>query len=135
MNSNFEFKEQADYLKGEGSLKEVVVRHIKKISDISCQELTGSYTVKKPVKIEGGVFIMEEYHPDLREAYCNAIDFLAMVVYPDSDTFFKEYMDKEFKKEDGEMKDKIKQRKEIFRHINLMFQRANYFKRADSSDE
>ncbi len=64
------------------SLKEIILRHIRKMSDISCQELTPSYWEERPVKIGAGVSLIKKYHPDLRSAFINAVDFLFSLIQP-----------------------------------------------------
>lgn len=143
-----EFKEESEYSKGEGSIKEVVIRHIKKISDLACQEFTGGYWQKRPIKVQSGVLFTEEYHEDVREAYCNAIDFLVDVVYPKADDDFRKYIDTTEKidedipndlndkdKKSKYMKEKVKQHRKTFKQINIMFNRTNFFKNTDSGDE
>jgi len=81
----------------------------------------------------------EEYHVDLREAYCNAIDFLIDIVYPDSDEEFQTFINDFEKKEDTlfanlKTKDeltyqKLYLRRRIFKEMNKMFWRTDYFQR------
>jgi hypothetical protein len=87
------FEEEGEYQKGEYSLKEIILRHIRKISDICCKEFTGSWWEKKPIKTQSGIMFTEIYHEDVREAYCNAIDFLIDVIYPMGDDTLRKYLD------------------------------------------
>ena len=75
------------------TIKEVIIMHIKKISDISCKELTPSFWSKKPMKIGDGVAIVETYNPDTRLAYTNAVDFLLDLLMPKADKHFKDVLD------------------------------------------
>jgi hypothetical protein len=70
------------------SIKEVIIAHIRKISDLTCQELTPSFWSKKPMKVGDGVAIVETYHPDLRMAYITAVDFLQDLLMPKADEQF-----------------------------------------------
>lgn len=133
---SFSYSEESDYEKQEASIKEIVLRHIRKISDISCQELTEGYNQERPVKVGDSVTILKEYHPDLKEAYCNAVDFLTDIIYPNGDTIFKEIVEKHEKDEkDLEGNDKLQAKRRIFKQINLFFNRINYFTSGDTGDE
>lgn len=126
------------------TLKEVITRHIKKISDLCCKEFTGSYWEKKPIRTANGIMFSEIYHDDKREAYCNAIDFLIDILYPIGDEKFKEYLkkyegyDEESNKKDEtslEIGQKIKLKRETFRQINLMFNRIDFWSGSGGYDE
>ena len=130
------YREESNYQEEESSMKEIVLRHIKKISDISCQELTGGYWQEKPFKTSGGVIFTKEYHEDVREAYCNAIDFLIDVLYPTSDSLFRRYIDDNEKLEETfEIKAKLLIKRKIFKEINKMFERTNFFSSNESMEE
>jgi len=75
------------------SIKEVIIMHIKKISDLTCQELTPSFWSKKPMKVGDGVAIVETYHPDLRMAYITAVNFLQDLLMPKTDKQFDEALE------------------------------------------
>ena len=75
------------------TIKEVIIMHIKKISDLSCKELVPSFYSKKPVKIGDGVSIIETYNPDGRLAYINAVDFLLDLLMPKADKKFKDALE------------------------------------------
>lgn len=123
------------------TIKEVIIMHIKKISDISCKELTPSFWSKKPVKVGEGVAIVETYHPDTRLAYCNAVDFLLDLMMPSADKKFMEALKllntseaKKFKehKENKSSQDDwvwIKQglRRTLFGQLILLIKRAKLF--------
>lgn len=126
---DIEISDEGEYGMKTLSLKEIILRHLRKISDICCKEFTGGYWQKRPVRTPSGVMFIEEYHEDVREAYCNAVDFLIDVLYPDSDDDFRDYI-KENEKIDNEEKDikkKIIKKRETFRKITEMFERTGYF--------
>ena len=135
--SDIEYRDSSEFGEEELSIKTIVLSHIKKISDISCQEFTGGYWEKKPMKTTGGIYFSEEYHQDMREAYCNAVDFLVDIVYPNSDKIFKDFIDAEEKKQESitEANEKQKNRRQIFKAINKMFDRNNYFKSSEGGIE
>lgn len=128
------------------TIKQIVLSHIRKISDICTKEFTGGFWEKKPIKLQGGVFFTEEYHEDMREAYSNAVDFLTDLVYPQADKEFKAYVDeieekekvfiKMSQKQEGyDIKMKLKIKRLLFREINMMFERFDYFKASDVLSE
>lgn len=75
------------------SIKEVIIAHIRKISDLTCQELTPSFWSRKPMKVGDGVAMVETYHPDLRMAYITAVDFLQDLLMPRADDQFNKSLD------------------------------------------
>lgn len=123
-----EISDEEEFQTKEVSIKEVVMMMIKKIGNICCQEFTGGYWNKKPIKMATGVMFTEEYHEDKREAYCNAINFLIDVIYPLSDEELQKILDDEM--DDGELdiKIKLKKKRKAFQEINRMFERTNFWK-------
>lgn len=151
VEGDIEFRDEGDY-QGEQkySIKEIILRHIRKISDLSCQEFTGGYWEKKPIKTPSGIMFTESYKQDVREAYCNSIDFLIDVVYPmcKDDKKLKEYLEKfegykeEIKDEKdlkpeqkADINDKMRKKRITFRQINLMFERINFWQGTESYNE
>lgn len=135
LKENFSYSEESDYEKGESSIKEIVLRHIRKMSDLICQELTSGYFQEKPVKVGDSFTVIKVYHPDLKEAYCNAVDFLVDILYPKSDEKFKTYIDGLTDIDTLKDTAKINARRQIFKQINLFMERTNYFQSGDASDE
>jgi hypothetical protein len=143
VNDDIEFREESEFEQEQKySMKEIILRHIRKIGDICCKEFTGGYWEKKPIKTSSGVMFSEVYHDDVREAYCNAIDFLADIVYPMSDKKLKEYLNKYegygselIKPEKKEIKEKLNLKRATFRQINLMFENNNFWKGTESYNE
>lgn len=138
--SGFSVQEESDYSRGIPSLKEIVLLHIRKLSEICCQEFTKGYWEEKPIKVGSGMAIMRVYHSDQRAVFCNAVDFLVWLVYPTADESFKNKIVFETPKDKKEETDfilvndeetdldkKLKIRKEVFREINIMFERTNFF--------
>ena len=140
------------------SIKEIILRQIRKIADISCKEFTGGYWQKKPVKTGSGVIFTEVYHEDVRESYCNAIDFLVDIVYPLSDKDLVTYLENfegckpkiikyerkdkkqpeekpEETDDDVKIKLKLKLKRQTFRQINIMFERNNFWTGTGSYNE
>lgn len=120
------------------SIKQIALQRISKIGDLVSQELTPGFWVKKPTKSSTGVTMQETYKPDLRIAYCNAIGFLADMVYPYSNDTFKEFMNSIYEKEeknDVEPGENIKIHRKIFRNMMIMFEYESFFEGTDSMTE
>ena len=129
--------------KEELSLREIILRHIRKMSDLSCQELTPSYWEERPVKIGSGVSIIRSYHPDLREAFINAVDFLFYLIRPyvpkDKKGNFKKEIQRIKKSEDSKWKSsksesqdtwiqkKLEIKKQLFSEMMLFLDRIKFF--------
>lgn len=122
------------------SIKFLVTRHLEKISDIMTKELTAGYWEKKPIKFATGAIMSEEYHSDMREAFCNAVFFLTWLLEPGSDDEFKrrvkELTQDEINLARLEANDevlvykKLKIYKEYFIEVNKYFFRANYWSKS-----
>jgi len=137
---HIELNETEDYTKVEEiSIKQIILRHIRKISDISSQELTSSYWQKKPIKISDGIVMSEIYKPDLRLAYSNSVDCLHDLIKPYiDDKFTKEYNqlkkqektklnDKTLTNQDQKIWVKLKLRRKLFSEIMLLLNRIDFF--------
>lgn len=126
MNEGFTIQDSEDFGGAVPSLKEVALLHIRKISAICCEEFTKGYWENKPVKVGGGIAVMKTYHQDQRAVFCNAVDFLLWLVCPmGDDDFKKKYL--EWKGEKTDLDEKLEERKEVFRQINIMFNRSKFF--------
>lgn len=132
-NEKVEIFEATEYKDEVTSIKQIVLSHIKKISNIVCQELTPGYWEKKPMKVGNGLAMAETYQPDLRFAYCNSVAFLVDLIYPLSDAEFKTAVNTFWEVEEKENKTEeqiyslLKASKKIFREANIMFERTNFF--------
>lgn len=123
------------------TIKEVIIFHIKKISDLATKEFTPSYWSKKPTKIGDGIALVETYHSDSRMAYCNAVDFLYDLIIPHADKQFLETVkilneqedekEKRFIKEGKTREDwawiKLGLRRKLFRQMILLIDREKIF--------
>lgn len=107
------------------SLKEIALLHIRKISEICCNEFTKGYWEERPIKVGTGIAVMRIYHPDNRMIFCNAVDFLAWIVYPDSDKTFQDLVDKLTEEKDTDRR--LYERKNLYQEMNKMFKRVNFF--------
>lgn len=130
MVDDIEFSdEDDDYSESGLSINEIILAHIRKISDLCCKEFTGSFWSKKPIKTQSGIIYTETYHEDVREAYCNAVNFLIDVLYPLGDSQFRVYLDanEDIEKEETDINKKIMRKRITFKEINKMFERNNFW--------
>lgn len=123
--SGFDIQEDIEYGNTIPSIKEIALLHIKKISDLCCQEFKSGYWEKKPIKVGEAVTVTNVWHVDSRLVFCNAVDFLAWIVYPYSDEDFKRLIDGEV--ESADVEETLKSKKKIFKNMNIMFERVNFF--------
>lgn len=136
--ANIEFSDEGDIPSDQLNIKEIILRHVRKISDICCKEFTGGYWTKKPINTAGGVLFIETYNEDVREAYCNAVDFLIDMLYPLGDDELRDYLkDSESVDKDwgDDVKGKLKQKRKTFKEINIMFDRINFWGTTTVSNE
>lgn len=124
---NFSVKEEDDFSQGVPTLKEIALMHIRKISAICCSEFIKGYWQEKPVKVGGGIAITRTYQEDTRAVFCNSVDFLLWIVFPYADKEFKDKYSEFDDDNDNNWEEKLKKRKAMFRDINLMFERLNFF--------
>lgn len=135
MVGEFDYKEEGTYEKDTNSINEIVLRHFRKIGDICCQEFTGGYWENKPIRTQSGIMFSKVYHEDVREAYCNAVDFLIDVIYPKGDKELKCLIEEHDKVKSTDIKSKLEQKRLIFKEINKMFARTNFWQGAESYNE
>jgi len=146
-------EEKFGWNKEGGTLKEIVLRHIRKLSDISCQELTPGYWNEMPKQIGESIAIVREYHPDLRAGFINGVEFLLTLVRhcisQDTEGDFEKVLVNiesresiDFKKADDEgwsgddwTLTKLGYRKELLKEIMLMLDRIDFFSGSDGGIE
>lgn len=82
------------------TFKEIMMRHIVKLSGLASKEFCGGYWQDR-TKLISGMGITDHYYVgDSREEYSNSIDFLHDMLHP--------YFDDEMKKISDEIKEKLK---------------------------
>lgn len=131
---NFDVQEEREYEKGVPSIKEIALMHIRKISEICCQEFTVGYWEEKPLKVGNSLVMSRVYHPDIRAVFCKAVDFLTWIVYPSSDVLFKKFID-DFNYKEQDMEKKVEGREKIFKEMNIMFDRIRFFESKNTRTE
>jgi hypothetical protein len=126
--------EEEDFKQGGYSINEIILRHIRKLSDICCKEFTGGYWKKTPIKTAQGIMFIEDYKEDIRECFCNNVKFLIWVVTPRSDENFKKFVKENYKNE-SDIKKKMEIMQNIFEEMNFMFERTNFWQTGGISYE
>ncbi len=123
------------------SFREIVLRHLSKISEICTAEFKEGYWQKRPMSIGGGVYMSEVYIEDKRDAYINAVDFFHDILLPSFDDEMiqsdedseKELEDslkkyKDDKKSSTEWMDhKLLVKRKLFQELNVLLSRTGYF--------
>lgn len=131
------------------SIKQIALEQIKRIGNIFSQELTEGRWESKPLQLGGTTSLVKKYFPDQKIAYCNAVDFLTDLIYPDSTKDFQKYIDKIYEEEKDVdeiddvkdvnfkkfWKDRVKKRKLMFREANKMFNVMDYFSQSMDGNE
>ena len=123
------------------SFREICLRHVSKISEISTKEFRPGYWQKKPVSVGGGVQMSEKYTEDTRDSYVNAVDFLYDLLLPHFDKLMEEASKKIEAEIESELKKceeenikrtlwidkKLKIKRKLFQEISLLLNRLHYF--------
>lgn len=113
------------------TFKEIIMRHIVKISGLASKEFTGGYWQDR-TKVIGGVGVTDHYYVgDSREEYGNSIDFLHDMLHPYFDEEMQKASDIAQKKlekadNDSHYKDdngKEKFDKQLYRNLKVEIQR------------
>ena len=121
----------------EMSFKELILRHLGKISEICTCEFREGYWQEKPVKVGDGISIARTYIDDKRDAYVNAVDFLHDMLLPHFDDEMtkaskknRDTLNKRYKKFAGKKSDwkdkKQKIKRLLFQQLSLLLERLKY---------
>lgn len=137
MNDNISFEDRSSYGEEKTTFKDIILRHLRKISDIQSKEMVEGYWEKKPFSTAGGVSFVKVYHEDLRLSYINAINFLIDVITPLGDKDFKAYIatNEKVDADESDIPKTLISKRKTFKQINEMFSRSDFFGGTDSSDE
>ena len=131
-----EFIDAESYSGGGGqkfklTFEEIVMRHLRQICSLSCDEFRGGYTNKQIVALPGGMSTRNEmYVPDARARYNQAVETLYDLIH----SFF----DKQMMKEDEKLKEEEKKckskedvvviKRKYFRALCSLLKRHNFLK-------
>jgi len=135
------------------SFREIVLMHLRRITQLSCVEFRGGYWNEKTHAIGGMGFTEKIYIPDSRECYVNAVDMFSDLLLPIYDkTAKKEIEDLEtsfdnkyklFEKQEKKGKDimqkwkqfKLKNKRQLFRELSLLLKRLKYLEGKSFGEE
>lgn len=112
--------------------KEIALGHYKRILEISCSEFTGGYWKY----VHAGNIVNKEYQTDKRKEFTQAIELLALALFPHFDKGMKkayeEYIEQSKKLEELNDQEKrikiIELAKELFKQISILMFNKDYFK-------
>lgn len=143
MSDEVEFIDAEEYgMRQEGaSFKEICLRHLSKISELSTREFKRGYMKKKPIATSSGVYMAEEYVEDGRKAYINAVDCFYDLLLPHFDdpmiekdkeiqeelkTKLKEFTDDKGSDADDWIDEKLEIKRRLFQQLSLLLKRLGY---------
>lgn len=107
------------------SFKQCILNHLSKISSICSKEIAEGYWERRPVSVGSTTEFIEKWHEDTREAYCNSIKYLYILLEP---YFTKESITITFNlANDLNIQDKITQADKTFLEISRLLNKKNYF--------
>lgn len=132
--------ESYSYQKEGMSFKELVLRHLAKISQICTREFKEGYWQNKPVNAGVGTYMVAHYVEDTRDAYINSVNFLNDLLLPYFDTEMKkqtELIEKETEEKLKEFQDsgkkstewiyeKLDIKRKLFQQLSLLLKRIGY---------
>lgn len=111
------------------TFEEIVMRHLRQICALSCEEFRGGYTNKQIISLPGGMSTKSEtYIPDARARYNQSVETLYDLIY----SFFdKEMRDEETKlileEKNCKTKDELLLiRRKYFRALCTLLKRHNF---------
>jgi len=111
-----------EYKQDKLTFRDLMFRHLMKISEISTKEFRAGFWQNKPVKTATGTSMQAVYSPDTRDEYINAVNFLHDILLPHFDKDIKKNeVDKDIKKD----KLLINTRK-LFQDLSILLKRLNY---------
>lgn len=122
----FEDMGNSSFSKEEITIRSIVLNHIKKILQLSCDEFTGGY-YNTLTEFQGSLkYVKKVYVPDTRARFSQAVETLYYVLNP--------FFDKDFKKEDENIQkmptktteEKLEKAKNLFKELNNLLYRKNY---------
>ena len=136
--------EYASTQKEKRTFKDIILDHLNKILELSCDEFRGGYIEKK---IRGN-FVEEFYIPDSRKRITQAIEFLSFLLQPlydddmnkKSDAIKKEitenlkkFNDKKIDRDNYRIC-KLNSMKSLFEELNYLLVRKDYLKAKTKED-
>lgn len=106
------------------SFKQCILNHLAKISSICSKEIAEGYWERRPVSVGSTTEFIEKWHEDTREAYCNSIKYLYILLEP---FFTQEKIEITFNLANNmDIKDKLEQADKTFLEISRLLNTKNY---------
>lgn len=111
----------------------IVLKHLDNISKLASREMRGGFWQKKAIPMASGILTSEEYVPDSRAEYCQAIFHLHDLLMPFFDMQMKKAAD-EINHILDELTDpdlKLKKTRTLFQNLSLFMNRNGYLQSKD----
>lgn len=144
--TNFIEAEQLGGQEGNISFREIVLRHLSRITQLASKEFIGGYWNETPISIGGVVAYSKHYVEDSREAYSNAVNNLFDLLLPLADKKLLAFEEKNsqeleeaykkscYKTDRGEegfdkqqyQNDKVKLKRTLFQEVSKFLNRIKY---------
>lgn len=112
----------SNYMKDKITFRDIILQHLRKISQLSCVEFMGGYYDERTVYAPGGMQnTIKTYVPDTREQYSHAVEVLADLLYPHFDKEMQDF-ENDCKKrlDESFVKFKITQRLETGKTVEML---------------
>ena len=146
MTTNFDEGERysGGYQKDQLSFREIILQHLKRITEFSSVEFRGGYWEQKIVPMGNSGMTQKVYVPDTRDVYSNSVEVLGDLLFPHYDEEMKEHDKKiQGRIDDTPTKDKSleewshfkrKIMRELFRQISCFLKRRRYLELGEVGD-
>lgn len=113
------------------TFEEIVMRHLRQICALSCDEFRGGYTNKQIIALPGGMSTRNEtYIPDARARYGQAVDSLYDLIHSFFDNVMKKEDDKITKAEEKceDKQELVKIKRQMLRALCTLLKRLNFLR-------
>ena len=135
----FEAPESYKGIKANLTFREIVMNHLRKITQLCCVEFRGGFYIEKIHTAGGGSYKETIYIPDTRETYINAVNMLHDLLLPIFDKQMKskskilemKYQNKSIENTTSQSKgkkakEKLEIKRELFQELSHLLKRLRY---------
>jgi hypothetical protein len=137
-------KYSGSYQKDQLSFREIILQHLKKITEFSSVEWKGGYWEQRIIPMGSGGMTQKVYVPDTRDIYSNAVEVFGDLLFPHYDEEMKtedkriqnkiDAITKEEKSLEQFKQDKRKIMRDLFRQISCFLKRRRYLELGEVGD-
>lgn len=118
MEEDYQYEGAEEYSSKDMSFKTICLEHLRRITNITCNEFRGGYWKEVPTKTSVGMMTMSVYVPDTRAQFINGVNGLYDLLVPRLDAEFI----KEFEEIQKEAKELIR---EFNKESNIIYTKRN----------